>query len=826
MNQDNNHTRPPQSPPGYPQYPGYHMDPALLREEEGIDLKRYFSLFISNWYWFATALFISLGIAYGINRWSEKIYSVSASLLIADEQYGGEMSQAERFIPGSDIFSSRQNLRNEIGILQSFSLNYEVMKELPDFWVTYTGVGRRGIAENRQYRSAPFKVFFDSLDHQAKGRRIDIRIISNDEYSISIGDTIKKTMKFSEYYSDGYNDFYIVKHNEFRYDDDESNRYYFWFTSLEGLANQYRGKLSISPIEEEASLVTLSTSGSSYQQEADYLNKLMKKYIDSGLDLKNETADNTIEFINQQLGFISDSLKQAEINLENFRLNNELIDLSSEASILQSRIERYENEKYNIEFEKKYYEYLLKYIISRDVSGEVVSPSLVGINDPTLSLLVSKLVALQQHKKQVAFSLRENLPAVNLIDAQIADARKILNENVENSLKIATKLLDDANARITRVEAEIQKLPGTERQLINIRRKFDLNNTIYNYLLEKRAEAGIAKASNVADNRIIDEAKSFNASRIKPKERQNYLVGLLLGLFIPAGLLIIFDLLNNKIIDRRDIEKATDIPILGFIGHSDTKSEIPVVASPGSTLAESFRSIRARLKYLSDNGSSNIIGITSTISGEGKTFISVNLAAIIAMLDKKVLLVGLDLRKPKLHKILDMDNKFGLTSCLIGKAGYKEIVFKTKIENLFFTPSGPVPPNPSELIASDRMKDFFTKAKQEFDYIIVDTPPVAIVTDTLLLTPYIDFNLFVVRQRYSTKATLDLINELNKQGELKNIAILINDINLSGYYGYGLRYGNTMDYRGYYYGYSLYGEYGYRQYGYSDKGKNYYQDNE
>jgi len=299
-------------------------------------------------------------------------------------------------------------------------------------------------------------------------------------------------------------------------------------------------------------------------------------------------------------------------------------------------------------------------------------------------------------------------------------------------------------------------------------------------------------------------------------------MALIFGLIIPAGLLIIFDLLNNKIIDRRDIEKATDIPMLGFVGHSDSKSEIPVVDNPGSTMAESFRSIRTRLKYFSSNDSSKVIVITSTVSGEGKTFISVNIAAIIAMLGKKVLVVGLDLRKPKLHKILETNNSTGLVSYLIGEADYSDIVFNTNIDNLFFTPSGSVPPNPAELIESEKMKDFFNKVSKEYDYIIIDTPPVAIVTDTLLLAPYVDINLFVVRQRYSSKNTLDLINDLKDQGELKNIAILINDISLSGYYGYGLRYGNTLGYRGYYCGYNLYGEYGYRKYGYGKKGKDYY----
>lgn len=819
MNQKDNTS---QSPPDHPPYSGYGYNLPMFKEEEGIDIKRYLSLYLSNWYWFAITLFLSLGIAYGINRWSEEIITVSSSLLIKDEESSGEVRGAEQFIPGGGIFSSRQNLQNEIGVLKSFSLNYDVMMDLPEFWVTYTSVGKRGIAELKQYKNAPFRVVYDSLHHQKKSQRIDIKILSSDEFELTIGESVEKKMKFGDGHQDQFYDFSIVLRNGYIFSSNNSNKYYFQFENLENLANRYRNKLSVSPIVEEASLMTLSTRGFSVHQEVDYLNMLMKVYINKGLELKNTTADSTIAFINRQLGLISDSLQQAESRLEDFRLNNELMDLSSEATLLQNRIERLENERFNIEFEKKYYKYLLDYINLRDGSGEIISPSLVGINDPTLSRLVSELALLQKQKLQISFSLRQELPAVNFIESQIEEVRRSLLENVDNSLRNLNELIKDVDDRIVLVEKEIRKLPGTERQLVNIQRKFDLHNTVYSYLLEKSAEAGIAKASNVPDNRIIDDAHTFNAVTIAPKRKQNYMMALVMGLMFPVVILVLLDLLNNKIMDRRDIEKATDIPLLGFIGHSSVKSEIPVIDTPGSTLAESFRSIRARLKYLSGADDSKVIAITSTISGEGKTFISVNIAAIIAMLGKKVLLIGLDLRKPKLHRILETGNDTGLSSYLIGEANYTDIILKTKLNNLYFCPSGPVPPNPAELIDSEAMTMFFEKVRKEYDFIIVDTPPVAIVTDTLLLAAHIDINLFVVRQRYSSKATLDLINDLKNEGELKNLAILVNDINLSGYYGYGLRYGNSKGYRGYNYGYNLYGEYGYLKYGYSQNSKEYY----
>jgi len=370
----------------------------------------------------------------------------------------------------------------------------------------------------------------------------------------------------------------------------------------------------------------------------------------------------------------------------------------------------------------------------------------------------------------------------------------------------------DVDSRIAQVNEELGRLPGTERKLVSIQRDFDLNSTVYNFLLEKRAEAGIAKASNIAVNKIIDTAEPYNATRIKPKTRQNYMLALILGLLLPAIAVVIIDLMNNKVIDKKDIEKVTKVPILGFISHSSYGNEIPVVEKPGSTLSESFRSIRTSLKYLIPDDKPAVISVTSTVSGEGKTFVAVNLAAIISLLGRKTLLIGLDLRKPRIHKILGLDNSVGMSTFLSGNTGYDKTVQKTRIENLWYASSGPVPPNPAELIERQTMADFVEEARKHFDYIIIDTPPVAIVTDALLLSRLTDVTLFVVRQRYTSRNTLSLIDEIYRGHEIKNPGIVVNDISMSGYYGYGLRYGYTM---GYNYGYN----YGYKYYGHIQYGK-------
>ncbi len=802
-----------------PPYPSY-FNPSV---EDSIDYKRYLSLFISNWYWFAISLFIALSIAYGINRWSEKIYTVSSTLLIKDDKFAGSTADLTNIFPGPTAFRSQQNLKNEIGILKSFNVNYRVMERLPDFYIDYVQVGKRGIAETRMYKNCPFKVVYSSLENQSIGQKVEIKILSDKKYQLRIKgrEDFEKDLIFGEAFNELGFDFKIeVSYpDKFKYNPDASNKYYFSFITPTTLANSYRGKLAVSPIDEEASLVTLTTSGFVPTQEADYLNMLMDVYLLFGLEFKNLTASQTINFIENQLRTISDSLKIAEKDLESFRLFYNLINISNEGEIIQGKLEQVDEEKSKLLLQKNYYQYLKDYIVTKRESNDVVAPSAMGVTDQLLIKLVDDFARLQQEKKQLAMNLFDSAEPLKIVEANIESARQSIIENINDGFTNIESSIIVADNRLTEIEKEIKKLPSTERQMINIQRKFDINNTVYTFLLEKRAEAGIAKASNVPDNRIIDYAGFFSSSMIEPKARKNLMFGLFFGLLIPIIGIVIIDYLNNKIIDKKDIEKGTSAPVIGFISHNDLKTEMPVSEKPGSTLAESFRSVRTNLKYFVKENTCPVISISSTITSEGKTFISANLASIISMSDKKVLLLGLDLRKPRIHKIFGMINNKGISNYLIGEAEYEDIIFKTEFKNLWYSPSGPVPPNPAELIESPAMAKFIEKAKKTFDYIIIDTPPVAIVTDALLVSSFTDFYIFVVRQRYSSKNTLGLIEELHKNQNIKSIGILINDINVSGYYGYGLRYGYSLGY-GYYYGYNYYGH---DYYGRSaDKAKGYY----
>lgn len=795
------------------------------KNDDYLDFKRYLSLFISNWYWFAFSIFIAISIAYSINRWSENLYVVSSSILIKDDQLGGMGSGVANIFPGKEPFRTQQNLNNEIGILKSFMINYRVMTKLPDFHVVYTGVGKRGFAETRMYNRCPFIVLYDSLERQTLGKNIEIRIISEQHYELKLqGEKNNITPRaFGDRVTENGFDFIIELRDKsrYRFDPNVSNKYYFHFVSPATLANQYRRRLSITPVEEDASLVTITSTGPVPAQEADYLNMLMEEYRDYGLEYKNLTADQSIGFIEEQLNVISDSLDKAEKELENFRSRHRIIDINLEGTSIQRRIEQINSEMANLQIMRIYYDYLSVYIDDRKETTELIAPSVMGISDQILIRLVDRLSELQQEKGILSMNFNETTRPLRMVEVEIATTKEAIKINIEDGRNNIEKLFAGANDRFKEIEKEISSLPFVERQLINIQRKFEINNTVYTFLLEKRAEAGILKASNVPENRIIDYAGIYSSYRIKPKDRQNLLMALVLGLFFPILGIVVIDYFNNKIIDKKDIERGTSVPAIGFIGHNNLKTEVPVARNPASTLSESFRAVRTNLKYFLRETPNPVIAVSSTITAEGKTFVSTNLAASLASLGKKVLLVGLDLRKPRIHKILGIDNVIGMSSFLIGEANFEDVIIRTTIDNLWYTPSGTVPPNPAELIEDPAMVQFVKKAKENFDYIIIDTPPVAIVTDALLLSPLADFYIFIVRQRYTSKNTLGLLEELKQNKSIKGIGILMNDVSLTGYYGYGLRYGYSMGY-GYSYGHNYYSSNYYGRYGYTDGTSKYY----
>lgn len=775
-------------------------------KDDSIDLKKILFKVLNNWYYFVISVFITLSISFFINRYTQPIFVIESSILVKDKDnaiYGGVESIVEEL--GLYRRSRKKSVENEIGVLKSYQLVNRTINEL-NFNISYFSIGRINTPE--RYKSSPFIVKLDTTFKNKYGSKVYITMLDDSKYKLEIEDGIKieKKLFYGEEFSNKDYKFSIYKNEEILAKEElPLNKFYFVINDLNSLTKIYKNKLSVDLADKKGTILFLKTTGLNPAKEVDFLNKLSEKYIEYGLEEKNQITQNTINFIDNQLSEITDSLKIAERNLLDFRLSNKIIDISKEGNIIFDRLEKVQNEKILIDIRLKYYEYLFTYIQNKSNFKDVIAPSVMGIEDPLLNSLIISLGELYAEKEIILYSAKENTPSVNLANIKIQNTRESLLENVKNLIITSKITSEDIESRIKKIESEIQKLPVTERQLLNVQRKFNLSDNIYTYLLQKRAEAGIAQASNIPDNKILDEARGDNAVIISPKKSLNYLIALIIGFIIPLVIIILLDFFNNKINERKDIEDYTNIPIIGSIGHNNKETDMVVFEKPKSSISESFRTLRTNIQYLLHDKSEYVISITSTVSGEGKTFCAINLGSIIAISNKKTLLVGLDLRKPKLHKDLNIANDIGMSTYLIGKSKLEDIIVPTKIENLYVIPSGPIPPNPAELLESKRFADFINIIKEKFEYIILDTPPVALVTDALLLSKYTDANLYVIRQNYSNKSVVKLANELYKNKAIKNISILINDVKVPSYYGIYGKY--NYSYGGYYsYGYGT--EYG------------------
>jgi capsular exopolysaccharide synthesis family protein len=780
----------------------------FLQEEEGIDIKKYVFLILSHWWWFAISIFISLTIAYMINRYSQEIYSASCSLIVGEEEpsAGSIESLLDEF---SRVKNKKRKavVENEISILKSYTLARQALEEL-DFGVTYTAVGRRNIAETQLYKNSPFIVIPDTTQGSKPAGSYYLTILSDTEYRLSIDDQTDKIWKFGERFERSNSAFMVQLRNpdNFIFDDLIIYKYFFSINSINSQANRYSRSLGVEVNAEKGSILSLNMTGFVPLQITDYLNKLSEVYIRMNLREKNQASINTIRFIDDQLRGIVDSLEATGLRLQHFRSANKVIDISKEGSFLFQKMQDLQSEKAMLDINSRYYNYLVEYIQKKTDFSDVVAPSVIGIQDQLLNTLVSQLNRLNMERRNLNLSVMENSPQLTLVNTEITNTRNALQENLSSLVSTNRIAMTELDERIGKIEKEVKKLPGTERQLINIEREFTINDQIYTFLLEKRAEAGITRASNTSDHKILDIARPENASLVKPKTSSNYMMGLIAGAGIPLALMLLVEYFNTKITDRKYLESRLKAPVLGNIGHSEGSTELPIAEKPGSSIAESFRALRTNLDYILHEKEKGVIAVTSAISGEGKTFCSVNLATIFALNGKKTLLISLDLRRPKIHRVFNIPNVEGMSTYLIGKTEPAKLIIETNIHNLYVATSGPIPPNPSELIGSKRMKLFMDEAKKSFDYIIVDTPPLAIVSDTLILKDLLDSLVFVIRHNYSDKQVVELVNSIYQKNLMQNLCVVVNDIQLQGYYGYTYRYG-------YGYGYS----YSYKEAYYNDE---------
>lgn len=772
-------------------------------QEEAIDIRDLLRKFAGYWHWFLISLIICISIAFFKNYSAVPIYEVGTSVLVKEEK----SMLDDRFSSMPSIDNSSFQVSNQIGILKSFSLAKRTIQSL-NFRISYFQRSKFNYRE--LYKVSPFLVVLDTSSAVPVNVPIYIEIKSPTSYTASADGenlalynfTLKKiTGKISGFDATGSLfrtfrhqklNFTIVPNNNTDLKNYTGCKFYFIVSDDISLARKFR-QINVQD-NKSSSILTISIQGYNTSKLADYLNSLTQIYLDKGLEKKNQVAENTIRFIDSQLGDVADSLFFSEKTLQDYRSEHNVMDVNFQVQQVFTSIENLKNQRAELVVKNKYYDYLKQFMIENKEAKDLIAPSSLGIQDMVLNNMINELINLYGERAELILNSKKDNPYLSSNERRIADIRQSVLKNIDNLAYASRISLQDIDKRINEIEKKGNTLPETQRKLIGFERKFKLNDALYTYLLTKRSETQIAKASYLPDNEVLDQASAEEYRIVYPNTRRDYIIAILLGLGLPAIFLLLREYFNNRIQNDDDIEAMTDYPILGHIVRSKETSRAVVVDYPMSLTAESVRAIRTNFQFISNETEKNIILLTSSIKGEGKSFTTLNLALSLGTGDKKLVLINFDLRRPKLHEYLGVESEKGLSVYLSGNASLDEIIQTSPYRNIHAIMSGVIPPNPMELIANERTKIMFEELKRRYDYILVDTPPIGMVADALLLLKYSDINIFIVRQNYTYKKVFyQLINTLRKRN-IQNVNIILNDIRLDSpyrahQYGYAYNYG-------------------------------------
>lgn len=783
------------------------------QSEEQVNIQELLFRYLIHWPWFVISIIICIACAWGYLRLTTPIYNISATVLIKDEKKGGgaSMSSDLEKMGLEGFVSSSSNVDNEIEVLRSKSLAREVVNNLGLF-VTY--MDEDEFPSKELYHTSPVLV---SLTHQEADKlpgRMEINMILQPTGALGVQITVgekeyrKQFDKLPAVFPTDEGTIAFFANNDTLSavcpENITKERHITAFINRPfSVLKEYVSSLSIAPTSKTTSVVVISLENTNTRRGRDYINKLLEMYNINANNDKNEVAQKTAEFIDERIGIISKELGSTEQDLENFKRSAGITDLSSEAQIALTGNAEYEKKRVENQTQINLVMDLQRYMKGNEYE---VLPSNIGLQDAASAGAIDRYNQMLVERKRLLRTSTENNPTIINLDTSIRAMRTNVQATLDATLKGLQITKEDLAREASRYSRRINDAPTQERQFVSIARQQEIKSGLYLMLLQKREENAITLAATANNAKIIDEALADD-NPISPKKMLVYLAALVLGVGLPVGVIYLIGLTKFKIEGRADVEKLTSLPVVGDIPLADEKTgSIAVFENQNNLMSETFRNVRTNLQFMLENGK-NVILVTSTISGEGKSFISANLAISLSLLGKKVVIVGLDIRKPGLNKVFNIPKKeHGITQYLTNTtANLMDFVQPSDInKNLFILPGGTVPPNPTELLARGGLEKAIETLKANFDYVILDTAPVGMVTDTLLIGRVADLSVYVCRADYTHKAEFTLINELAENNKLPNLCIAINGLDL-----------NSRKY-GYYYGYGKYGKYyGYgKRYGY------------
>ncbi|GGZ81103.1 GumC family protein [Algibacter mikhailovii] len=580
--------------------------------------------------------------------------------------------------------------------------------------------------------------------------------------------------------------------------------YFLRFKNFDQVVNSFQKSIKVGPFEKSTSIIELSIIGYNKSKIVDFLNATSTILSHTDLERKNAYATNTINFIDSTLTSVDLSIKDMSQKMDSFRRQNDIIDVEADMEKISTSLQVSQTQQEEIRMKLNYLNSLEVYLKTESDYSGIAAPTSVGIEEGNIITSVSRIITLSTERKTREYTTREESSIFKNIDRQIEAEKNVLMATITSTKSTLRSQLESLLKNITSLEGRLSELPNDQQEFLKIQRQLNISQAAYDQYVARRSEAAIARAANISDITVVDNAKDIGGGLIGPDTSLNYMMGLLAGLFVPLVILFIIYFLDNTIHGAEEVKRLSQIPILGVVGKDKHRNNLVVFEKPKSAVAESFRAIRSSLQFVIKNNNTKhnarTILLTSSIGGEGKTFCSINMATIYAMSGKKTILVGLDLRKPKIFGDFNLSNKKGVVNYLIEERSLEEITNETAIKNFDIITAGPIPPNPSELLISERMNTLINELRAKYEIIILDTPPLGIVTDAQDLTKFADTNIFILRLNYTKKGMLQFINAKYRSREIKNLSFVLN------FYKHNTskKMGNSYGY-GYGYGYGVYG---------------------
>ena len=760
--------------------------PLQEKQKQMLSPREFIMRYVKYLPWIAISIAIALIIAKMKLRYEIPIYRTEARLLIKKESPYGRSN--DKF---DDIFmgGSTQNVFNEIEIIKSRPVAARVARALH---LQTTCYNKGNIRSTLLYPDMPITILPVSASDSINNLSVELTITDNDHFRIAED---PKQYSFGETIGSAGNQFKVIRLAPKVFNVSASNIYILSYSSISEAANRVVGGLNAVLADNAGQIVNLSYESENTKLATDILNTLMEVYKESNIEDKRQMRFSTLEFIDERLDSLRIELGIVERGLTEYVEAHRAFNLDKQSELYLDKLSTETTNLAQQEMRLSIIDWLIRYL---NTNAYKAVPVELGTQEPTLMPLITQYNQLQVERQNALATMPESNPYIQQnLDPRITKLRSDILEAINSVRQSYSIARGSIQGQANQTEGRLQSIPSKGRELAERSRQQKIKEELYLFLLQKKEETSIASASTVSDSKIVEPARA-TGSPIRPNPKSIYMFAILLGLAVPGAFIVIREYLNDKIRERSDIEKLTDAPFIGEIGHSEEANVLVVKQNSRRFISEQFRIIRTNLQFILNKVQNPVLLVTSSFSGEGKSFVSTNAGAVMALTGRRTVIIELDIRKPKVVANLELKKQAGLTNFIVGRVNIQDIILPVpEVPNLFVIPCGPVPPNPAELLLDPKMKELFDYVRKHFDIVLVDTAPVGLVSDAIILGEHADCTLYILRQNYTYKKQVALIDELYHHKKLPNLSLLLNDVEIGK--GYGGYYGN-YGYGGYGYG--------------------------